>query len=821
LDDVTRYGILNCNDAVHRTIDKALMLEHPESYVGTCTHHPITPYSFVLGEFYGLFYNQVPSLQYTLDRDLWSTEHYEFIAQLVNHKRWFDSTTNLPIEKWTPLLSDEYIRTWLQINGTDSGTRFVNGSLHLVNDFLELTGIDLSMVSIDVIDERTTRLDYLNEFGSYATAGLTLDTTQKFLDLFDIMNNFRLEYTNRDFNTTYTHFKRPGVNAIIYDDGSNYVQQINVTIPPNVYAESLEVWSVDGVKCASVHRKLVPGDHMSFECGGIFEIQADHSVRTELQEVIDSIIDGINGFPPGVDVFAHVLWAAGVFITTGINIRIVPTDYILMSPDTFHLQNVSQVAPFGPDSIQKTSRKDWPGITPFDVDYLVRTSSLTLTWIALSKQIIGQHKLPPNTVLEDVYEQCGDAVYSEDINVFNDLDKQYLYDFWATYLAPRHCSADWQVKKFSRDRSSTVCLFESFNNIPWRNGDPDLSNNVIGDEGGCQCHDRYSQGFWDPEHFCERCLNSDYGPGTIDEWSSTVQYQRDLLRLYPNYVTDHGKYPIYDPNEEPYATFETFEYNPDPEGLSVYLNGLSECDFTSAGPFDPNIEPYSIVNEALQLQSIEDLVSQLNSNGWCTLDDPFDVSQDPYLTISSYFQDPNPQGLVDHWNTTMGCRFPNDASTVVPTQICAGHGNLETEHLEFDGNISIVHVTTGGRFFTPKCTSLVKDNNESLTLELEVLSDRIELQTFVHDEYTINVISEQVFLFDKSLNETLTLELESCSQRYPQPFRCFYSDDYDEIHQLDCVNPSFFSNYAIEFQNELELNHRSFNQWDVEYYVIS
>ncbi|MHA1680882.1 MAG: hypothetical protein ACTSUE_07730 [Promethearchaeota archaeon] len=804
--DATRYGILNCNDVIHRNIDKALLIEFPDSYQLVCDHS-ITPFSNVLGEFYGLFTTGFPGLTFQIDQNLWTNTHYELVAKLVNNKRWFKDDVNFePVDLWTPQIANEYIVSWLSINGSQAGTAYQNGSLFTITEFFPF---DLSMVSIDVIDERYYRLNYLNEFGSYATAGLDLSTVAAFEWLFDIANDGRLEYTRRDANTTYTHFKRPGVNAIIYNDGSFHIQRVNITIPAGVYAESLEVWSMDGRLCAKVIRPLVPGDKLSFECGTAFELNNDHAVREQLQVILDNILAGSG------DPIALAFWSVGIFLTTGMNIRIVPTDYTLWSPDVQHLQNVSETV-FATDTVIRSTRADWPGIEPQDVDYLVRSNSLTRSWIALSRDILGSYKLPYNFPLEAAYRPFEDVYHCEDIDIGDTLDKQYLYDFWATNLAGRVCSEDWTCKKWSRDQESTTCVFNDDRHRPWRNGDFDVPNGGIGDEGGCDCDSVYSRGFYDDRFFCERCQNNDYGPRTIEEWRLVVETQFRILSLYPDFVENEGFYPLYNATEEPFATIETFVFSPDPEGLSLYLSTIAECDYGAAPPYNPNVEPHSIVVEFLLLNDQSSMQRKLNAAGWCPgLEEFGNNAADPYLTISTYFEDPNSQGLVDAMNDTMYCRFPNDASTDLSAQICGGRGQIIQQSAELDSNITL-YVSDQGDPLAVKCSRLKINQNDSLVVDLVTESDDVELQRFTGSDLTFNIIYGQVFRTQNGV--TSTLLLENCIDEFPKPFRCFYSvENTNEVVDIQCENPSFFSKFAVD----LEINNiRSYlldhTQWTLE-----
>ncbi|MHA1682476.1 MAG: hypothetical protein ACTSUE_16180 [Promethearchaeota archaeon] len=834
----TRFGVMNCNDAVHRTLDHALKLRHPDTYGGVCGDHPITDYSNVLGEFYGLFYNQIPGLPF-VNPDAWTLEHYQLIAQLLNNKRCFNVNDDTPADVWSCFNKDAYIESWLDLV-EDGGTPLFS---YDGADFIDLfppgaiNGTTISMVFMDIIDSRHERFNYLGDFGSYWASGFELYGLSDILYLFDYVNDGRLEYVRRDDTNEFTNAQRPGILSIIPGPGAKYVQFLNITIPPNMYLDTLEVWSVEGSLCGRIVRKMIPGDILTFDCGAAFEGLSNTVVRDQLQFFIDDLIDFINGdglqeifdtlvefgselgdvfstllddflgfledslLPilddiladpdPGAavefaeylslsgdclldltgtpeftsvedaidDMFDNVviiddiitggdpydlnaiqvalidindtlngfviqttmfellydaancttffsdvftnetytnaindigvvavglieeldmtidtltndltsvfndivvylakgdgtgipLWTSFILATTGLNIRTIPTSFYLSAPSHDTRVNISDAFYSGDtDEILGITRQHYEGISPLYVSFSSRNDSLTNFYLDMSTQIVGNLEMPYNFALQEARAN-DNSLECRDIDFGFQEDLDFLKDFWHTHLAPRRCSEDWQCKKFARDPENYECLFVDSVSVLWRNGDPDYIDQVVGDEGGCDCFSVYSKGYWDDAHFCELCQNTDYGPKDMDEWRNVVEYQLKLLELYPNFVSDHGHYPVYDPNVEPFVTIESYG-NFDVEGLSTFL---SEYEFTTfqqenLPPLQVPMIHIDISDEAADSDAITKIYRDLGFSAisgsvvletakFCVIDmNDYDVEVFPFNKINDY-----------------------------------------------------------------------------------------------------------------------------------------------------------------------------------------
>ena len=133
-------GVINCASAVLRVIDKAVWLltgtplqcpqgtfpSGPDSYIPG-----VGPYNDVLGELYGLFYNQVPGLFFS---GQFTAAMYAFVAQVVNNERW--SIAGVPFDlldtqsgRWM----DYWIMSWVEEQLAAEATTAVPSAFPVTN----------------------------------------------------------------------------------------------------------------------------------------------------------------------------------------------------------------------------------------------------------------------------------------------------------------------------------------------------------------------------------------------------------------------------------------------------------------------------------------------------------------------------------------------------------------------------------------------------------------------------------------------------------------------------------------------------------------
>lgn len=66
---------------------------------------------------YGIFHQGIPDLHFVEEE--WTDEHYRMISSLMNHKRTFDRKTSKPVELLNERIIQDYLRSWILLNGAD------------------------------------------------------------------------------------------------------------------------------------------------------------------------------------------------------------------------------------------------------------------------------------------------------------------------------------------------------------------------------------------------------------------------------------------------------------------------------------------------------------------------------------------------------------------------------------------------------------------------------------------------------------------------------------------------------------------------------
>ncbi len=508
-----KYGTLLCNNVVHRNIDQALYMKMG-NYSRQCEREPITKYSSVLGEYYGLFYNALPGL--TFDGETWTAENYQFIGQLLNHKRYSAEIVN-------EQLLDDYLVSWID-NIIVTTKKFVE--LQPSYEFNVVVAIFLSLASY-----ASTGVVY--EFGNETSYYLNHDNNPGSpLREFFTFNNSIIDVFH--FGRNYTDFyRKPGIATVLpsyrrNNDTSMKINALRVTLPFDL--EYMELYNRNGTHCATI---LTP------KKGDVVEITCRDS---------DPFLYDDNAFDLSNENFANSSWGQlynetgnisvvfnylALISTEGVQVKLVPLDFysiaenvdVAFSIDTYYekidelslfLNNPIQHH-FGPDpqiNNGEMYHSDWVREfqwdqylndtistdffdaynSMFDVGYV--SVSFNDAWKNLTDRIYLNHTLPYNVLL--------DNVTGTPLNYSSEEDLKYLRDIWHTFLAPRQCSTNAEC--FNNDLGE-ACVFSRDNYTSWRSGD--MVEDGIGDEGGCLCDKSYEDGFF--KNFCDECWDG-YGP---------------------------------------------------------------------------------------------------------------------------------------------------------------------------------------------------------------------------------------------------------------------------------------------------------------------
>ena len=187
-------GNLNCNSAVLRNIDKAVSISTGTSLqcpYGTMPSGPnsyipgVGPYSNVLGELYGLMYNQVPGLFFNGTFD---AAHYAFVAQVVNNQRWYvDGAPFELLDQQAGRWMDYYIISWVSEQIAQEATTPVPSAFPVTNsapsanwDFQGQTGSPFVVPADELVA--------VNRYGQ--ATGMNIDLSTR---LFTVVASFPMD----------------------------------------------------------------------------------------------------------------------------------------------------------------------------------------------------------------------------------------------------------------------------------------------------------------------------------------------------------------------------------------------------------------------------------------------------------------------------------------------------------------------------------------------------------------------------------------------------------------------------------------------------
>lgn len=544
-----RYGGLDCNNAVHRTIDKALWLVKGQEYEAQCIDLPIGPYTNVLGQFYGLFWNQVQDLRFDNLRDPedWTPEHYRFVASLLNNERWFNRTTNESVYLMTEHLVDLYIMSWVE--GPLADTFLFNGSLvtqpdGIIADIFETLG---AYTAFDFVRERASKLqDYPG--GSFDTAFSSAAFTDAWYASITDFGLTGLPHAQYTFPwlvsaREFFQFRRPGLTQTMPGFNIRTADRFILRMPFD--ADVIQYYTDDGRPCLTSYN-VKQNQSFEFTCSDMFDDELlDNrlpfsmdglSPNSSLSKALDNIAAVFNNTNFDdlsiEDKFVYfIMWITALKFD-GPKIHWIPADYWGVVPSLNSSFNISinltyEYAVAGPHLMFGR----WPiPILSEQVSVYLQQKTYEQYWADLVDSIVVNHTWPTNGVLRSTYLAKSAELFSRPINVSLEQDQQFLRDVFHTHLAPRQCTADVDCKAQSR-KGKTTCVFPAdVLAKPWRNGDPALSEQFnVGDEGGCECFDSFGQGFWEAQLFCHFCRDG-YGPRSLAEWSTVQQFQDSVFR---------------------------------------------------------------------------------------------------------------------------------------------------------------------------------------------------------------------------------------------------------------------------------------------------
>lgn len=505
------FGEVQCNNFIDRTIN---CVYGNRGIIMQCQSEPIGCYDGTIGFAFGGFDRQHPTVKYNIPQSEWTDEHYIGIASVINFLH-YDGY----VDPLNPDLLQEYLNTWLD---------------DAIND--TITSIEQTPSSYtyqtDLIQARDSRYRY-HTFGTK-----TPSSYQQGCQAGTLANCRNQSYVEVEG----TNFGRPGLEYHFTVENP-----LSIEIIPNHEPKytAIEVYNQNDELCGST--TIGSSDAINktyiFTCLNTPTYPATaitvryiggESIYDAPEQDLDNnefISDSFISILPTLNTLGDYLGDGGNFTTILLNG--FGQAFNVFAAEVIDLLQINPESTFP----TKTITLDKNEIDTNTI-YIINTTTTIVdnpelfnSWGNISNTILNTNVYPFNTPLA----RLG---YSNTRPINYDTDKEYLYKIWATHLAPRFCGAsNTQCQTFNLGN----CIYpdESFNR-PWQQGDLTRTD-VIGDEGGCVCHNQFERGFYNSALACKTCKNG-YGPNTLNEWSDILQYNSLVANLIPDTLPDTHPY---------------------------------------------------------------------------------------------------------------------------------------------------------------------------------------------------------------------------------------------------------------------------------------
>lgn len=535
----TYDGAVRCNSFVDRTINCMRALQDP-NYLFQCADEPIGCYDGSIGRFFGAFNLQNPNYPYNIDWRKWTIGQFRGIASVMNYLVYMKNGQY--VDPFTSELWNSYY--WISSDSESYDVRSATATL--------------------VFDSYQTDLiqgtNYMYNPDGFPPALLNSSVPETFYG--DMLNcaggspNFDNRFCTYITwqNKTYDGmlFRRTGFEYSITVPSSRYILGFNITILTNPgvkYYTGIEIFDQWNDKCGGVYNStgftigntyLVPCTNnprfVDYRANAIYTVRLlglnsiydlpgivlNSQMFVDVKDPLESILN-IKNFQP----FQHVTY---------------PLMYALAYDDAL-LSNT-----------KTWPQRQWINTTmlntfPIQVKYnytLIGSNGLSsgTVWNNITAAILENNTYPynyPLSLKESLYD-------TREVDYDNPKDLEYLAGIWQVWLYERRCGVDeFQCKTFELG----ACIVETDYDQRWFNIGKDADYIFVGEEGGCDCNDEFSKGFYDFAQICALCQLG-YGPFNLDELSFTIQYNTLVANIYPD-----GLFP----SSGPSLTVDQFEAN--------------------------------------------------------------------------------------------------------------------------------------------------------------------------------------------------------------------------------------------------------------------
>lgn len=519
---VSTFGIIKCGNFIDRTLN-CQFSRVLGPYVEQCQNiADIGCYNFTIGYAFGGFENQNPNFIYNIPREKWTLSHWKGIASIGNFKL-YALNGNL-IDPYTSKVFDNYY--W----------------------FSNITNLALTSQAVPV-STTSFQVDLIQAQPYSWLAGAGIPPPPSDYTSYPITDEQQTCLTNMQAAST------TGCQNIIWDTLTDWrfkypaiTDNINVTSSQAVFSlilqttqafKGIEVFNVWGELCGSVLRPISAGENLTFSCLGT------PTATTPRNGTIQVRYHGVSPIwdIPSLRVSYSV--PTSPYNTDPLSGKINLQDYSTTSP----IWNIMYGTGYINSNLGSAYVGSWPQSEPssfltipasyYTLNYSAINSATSAanTWDTVSRNILDYNLYPYNYALAARAVELGYQQIPVDYNNIEHLD--WLYNTWAVWLAMRRCTERTQCQTFDLGD----CVYtENPVQIRWRSADTDASYEFIGDEGGCECLNTGSGGFYRSQLFCNLCVEG-IGPLSLYDWSLIMQSAALLT-------------PTYNPDEYPFNIFQ-------------------------------------------------------------------------------------------------------------------------------------------------------------------------------------------------------------------------------------------------------------------------
>jgi hypothetical protein len=512
-------GDIQCNSFIERELNCQFVRFVP-GYVPQCTSQSISCFNFTLGYAFGAFWDQNPKFQYNIPRANWTEAHYRGIASTINNKTY--SLGGDLVDPYLPSVQKDYY--W-----------FVNVTS------LDVLSKPLSAVDFSYVPEISQAEPYSYQAGVRPPPTTYTENTYPFTTAIDtcilslstgasITGCAGLIWEGLD----YLQWREPGYIEYLPISPGEIVYSLDITTTYNF--SGIQLYNVAGELCGQVLRPLGTGSsttriscvsstNNTITTGGYLQVRflgvsnfwdiPGEKLTSSLPTLKDTLVSwGVVSSLYSTSEYINLIYGMAYAF---FNLGLLLVDISLSFP---HMASKEGLFVYS-----TTYQLNYGEVTAGSTD-------ITSQWDEVANLILNNNSYPRNTALEARVLIQGYTTNPISYSSVEDLD--YLYRFWATWLAPRLCSEDTPCRTFGLGK----CIF-SESILPsqyWYNGDVespgyDLPPGV--QEGGCLVYSSWEQGYYDSYLFGATCKPG-YGPLSIDQWGKILQYNATIAKTLPN-----------------------------------------------------------------------------------------------------------------------------------------------------------------------------------------------------------------------------------------------------------------------------------------------